>query len=440
VSPSVPRLSLAGEGVSPLDTQGAGIGETPTSMVFPPTPSQAETQDLSRNRETPPLLREESSASPDFLNVRSSSPFKVEFDSQSSRNQNVTTSSDDSGMETGAAYYTAPSAKSIKPSRRSSSDGVNPVQASRTPEFVQGTSRVPFRLTNLTIPASTIPLSHTKRTSGSDEATSDGVTSFLDFSSSREGSVRSRSLKTMGSDDRVFGEGDSPLVPFPSLSVPGSTDPRSRWSNTTAPSVATQPLAAADANELPRTHNSLGSQEDSPSSQRVAAPRSAEGETVSIAGSNTFPISFLVNIPPSPHHIMDFQTQSPVEEPEEGSTSREGRRQSSLSNITQDNPVHVHPIHGALESPTESLPKSVSEAQFQNSDSEGNPSDSRRTTGSSIPFPSHPALPRQISSPSPMATVRPGVPISLDRAQLAASFNTDSSNDVSNSENTRTTG
>ena len=468
VSPSGVVMSLGGEARASTGAE-AGPGPSPGSEVYTHSLGQTVEQGQARAQASEPL---QGQADQDpVLNIRPTSPFEVDFTSgESTKDIDVISptvgaisSGEDSGMESAAAYYTAPSTKSLKPSRRSSSDGVT--HPTRTPEFVQGTSRAPFRLTNLTIPPppSVWTATHGRIPSGTSEGTSDGVTSFLDFTSSREGSVRSRSVKTVASEERVFGGGSGgsgsigESVPFPAmLPVPSTFEPRSRWSNTTMPSVASHPVGGSggyvdesqpQAGESPTAleYGSGSSSADSPSSQKVAAPRSSDG--VSIARSNTFPISVHLTIPPSPHHIMDFQIQSepPIEEVD---SSSDGRPLSHVSDITQENPVHVHPILGNLESPTESIPKSVSDVHFQDSDSDDNRglgSSMLRTAGSS-----HPALPGLVRGPGPTnltTTLRQeqghsrfGSTTGPDYTPLEVRYDSDSGNELSHSDTSRTIG
>ncbi|KDR67573.1 hypothetical protein GALMADRAFT_130366 [Galerina marginata CBS 339.88] len=276
-----------------------------------------------------------------FLSVRETSPFRVDFDSRSIRVPTV------SGDTTDAPYFTAPSG-SKKPSRKSSGSSNLADRSSappRMPEFVQGMSTLPFRLTSMTF--GTTPPPPPKLSSSGH---SDGVTSFLDLTSSREGSMKSHSIRTgtAGSDqDRPFDENR--------LSVPGIIEPKSRWSNTTVPSVATNPAAPAN--------------ESSGESQMMS-----RSEARSTTDSSTFPIQVQVNIPPSPHHIMDSYPQ----------------RRSRASGLTQSGDLlHVHPPMENLESPTDSIPMSVSDLHFRHSDSEENPSSRRTTEGSTA----HPPLP-----------------------------------------------
>ncbi|PPQ89465.1 hypothetical protein CVT25_011991 [Psilocybe cyanescens] len=282
-----------------------------------------------------------------FLSVRATSPFHVDFDSRSAR---MATASDDS---TDAAYASAISSK--KPSRQSSGALRRlpdpPIISTRIPEFVQGTSRLPFRLTPIAIANPITVSSPQSPPKQSSDGHSDGVTSFLDLSVSREGSMRSRSILTGSDQERPTNEGR--------LSLPGVVEPKSRWSNTTVPSIATN-LAAAAAND-----SSGESHKVSPSEARST-------------DSSTFPIAVQVNIPPSPHHIMDYNLPQ----------ARQSRT-SRVSGFTQaGDHLHIHPSLEDMDSPTDSIPISVSDLHFRHSDSED--LSSRRNT---VEGPTHPPLP-----------------------------------------------
>ncbi|KAF8971212.1 hypothetical protein BDZ97DRAFT_1914217 [Flammula alnicola] len=384
-----------------------------------------------------------------FLSVRETSPFRVDFDSSTTNtslrplpptDNNDNGNSDDvasgaSGDEsTNAPYFTAADT-SNKPSRNtfgipsahpryersSSSHGGIP---GRLPEFVQGTSRQPFRLTPITFPVSPhhehgTPSPPNNPSTG----TSEGVTSFLDFSSSREGSLRARSEKSSEK------EKEWRSLPLPPLII----EPKSRWSNTTVPSVFTNPGGPGGNNN-----------DSSGESQGRGSP----------TASSTFPITVQVDIPPSPHHVMN---------PEPTTANRQSQRSSSTqaSSTQAGAPLHVHPLLEDMESPTESIPMSVSDLHFRHSDSE-DAADSRRVTDQGslgLHLGQHPPLPgtstadeyrprpfdpsilvsRVLGLPSPTSTstLRPGHSRSASGAAASSSaistFPTSSRHDLNSS-------
>lgn len=373
-----------------------------------------------------------------FLSVRATSPFRVDFDSRSTR---IPTASD--AGSTDAPYFTAVSSTGKnQPSRKSPKRSNGTSARIPLPEFVQGTSRLPFRLT----PMTWRPVSPPKQLSSSGQG-SDGVTSFLDFSSSREGSMRSHSIRpgTSGSES-VFearlslpgpmeprsrwsnttaptqrtgtagSEQDRPIDEN-RLSVPGLMEPRSRWSNTTVPTIATGPAAPSVAPPA----------NDSSSESHQVQPSSPEAHS---SDSNTFPIPVQVIIPPTPHRVMDTATD-PDPKPHRRSQT------SNQSNFTQGGePLHVHPVLENLESPTDSIPLTMSEIHFVNSDGE-DAAHSRRTTDvSSLQPPVAPLeefQPRPFDpsilvsrvlgiSPPSSATTRPGHARSASAAATFSSF------------------
>ncbi|KAF8894333.1 hypothetical protein CPB84DRAFT_1293010 [Gymnopilus junonius] len=376
-----------------------------------------------------------------FLSVRTTSPFRVDFDSQSTR---VPNTSDGDAGSTDAPYLTAVSSNGKKePSKKSSKKSSGRSARVPLPEFVQGASRLPFRLT----PITWRPVSPPKQLSSSGQG-SDGVTSFLDFSSSREGSMRSHSIRpgTSGSDS-VFearlsmpgpmeprsrwsnttaptqttgtagSEQDKPIDEN-RLSVRGPTEPRSRWSNTTVPTISTGPAASSLA--APVNDSSSESSKDHPPRPELHS-----------SDSNTFPILVHV-VMPTPLPVIDTTT---------GSNPNPHRRSqastSNQSNFTQaGEPLHVHPVLGNLESPTspaDSIPLTMSEIHFVNSDGEEAARSRRTTDVSSLPpgapsdeFQPRPFDPsilvsRVLGTPPPSsATARP---IHTRSASASATFN-----------------
>ncbi|CAA7260663.1 unnamed protein product [Cyclocybe aegerita] len=419
-----------------------------------------------------------------FLDVRQTSPFRVDFGSDSVRERPrsasvvtrpismvipppTTTTGQGHGQQTttddsspGQGYSTAPSRLSEnRPSRRSSLGSLSAAaHQGRMPEFVQGTSRAPFRLTTMTIPTSVTP---PKNDSNSSSGGMTG-TSFLDLTSSREGSVssRSKSVKTTGSGQSGFferpfgGNGNGSGSGSGNGNGKGASalggDLKSRWSNTTVPSVSTRasnlgPVAESSVPGLilpERKSTGL----ESTQSQMASPSKSAEmDESMSIAASSTFPIPGVqVNIPPSPHHIMDFGTvqdepQPPLSalsaapsgagfptSPLDPADSQRLSTQSQFTHATNSTGLsqagaHLH-VHPAIDldtlstgsgsgpsardpqSPTDSIPVSIpiSDLNFMTSDSDHGLSqrDSRRTTESSLAF-HHALLHPGRRSPSP---------------------------------------
>jgi hypothetical protein len=281
-----------------------------------------------------------------FLSVSTPSPFQVTFDTLQIKPASEKSNS--------AALSYLSASSPTKPSGgldltnpddgTSPDDGTRPMSTSS--DVLQGPSNMQFRLTPLSIsPISGVP----------PNSDSEGVTSFLDFTSSREGSLASRSVKTTWSDERQRGQ----LYPPPVAE-------KSRWSDTTVPSM--QSKWSHNGNNS----NSASGNGSSDNSKHFSEPRSLQ--------SSTFPIPIRVSIPSS-----------------YGNTMTSGRRSltSGLTQATSDH-LHVHPPFEGLESPTESIPMSaVSELHFRQSVSEENIEfNSRRTTESSLVFvSSHPPLP-----------------------------------------------
>ncbi|KAF4620281.1 hypothetical protein D9613_000204 [Agrocybe pediades] len=284
-----------------------------------------------------------------FLDVRATSPFRVDFDSRSAK---VLRNGSQSESSSGRRPHTAPS--STKPSRKSSATSNMPRSsiARQLPEFIQGPSRWQFRLTPMTPPA---------KPSSSDH--SDAVTSFLDLTASAQASLRSNSIRSASDTEKS--------AQYLRLSVPGVNEPRSRWSNTTVPTISTN---------LTRQASSEG--ESSGESQRAAV-----SEARSTDGSSMFPFSVHVDIPPSPHHVIDISASN---------------RRSQTSAFTQaGTPLHTHPPMEDFESPTESIPRSVSEIRFRTSPADDDSHSRQTAEGASLSFsPAHPAHPPLPGSPS----------------------------------------
>ena len=275
-----------------------------------------------------------------FLSVSPPSPFQVTFDSKSP-------TSDKSNSEE-LSYLSTPSDSKPPDSSKppNPDDRTGPMQTSS--DFLQGPSNMRFRLTPLTIPP-TLAVDPPSKSSNGD---SEGVMSFLDFSSSREGSLASRSA---WSEERQRGVLDPPV------------EEKSRWSNTTVPSLKSKSSHLGN-------NSSASGNGSSDSSNKITEPHSVQ--------SSTFPIPIRVSIPSSYDNSMV------------------SARPSRTSGLTTGDTLHIHPRFEGLESPTESMSipmSAVSELHFRQSVSEENVGfNSRRTTESSLVFvSSHPPLPTQ---------------------------------------------
>ena len=278
-----------------------------------------------------------------FLGVSPSSPFQVTFD-------HLPPTSDKSNSGE-LSYLSTPSDGKPAGNLRSSSDPPNPDDVTApmqtSSDFLQGTSNMRFRLTPLTIPP-TVAVDPPSKSSNAD--------SFLDFSSSREGSLASRSA---WSEERHRSTLDPPV------------ELKSRWSNTTVPSLKSK-----------SSHNGIDGSGASGNGISVSSNKISEAQSVQ---SSTFPIPIRVSIPSSfDHSVMSA-------------------RPSRISGLTTGDTLHVHPPFESLESPTESMSipmSAVSELHFRQSVSEENVGfNSRRTTESSIVFVSS-------SHPPPLPSTR----------------------------------
>lgn len=356
-----------------------------------------------------------------FLDVRETSPFRIDFVGASTGTSlralppsGGGSGSDDARSHAGGAssdgsvseptFYTTAAEDNYNPARntfgaastvlerlpstsdRSVGSGGPLFRAS---EFVQGSSRLPFRLTSVSFqaPPPTPP-------DGPSPATSDGVTSFLDFTNSRQSSLSVPSEKSK----KKKRARDLPAPPV-------QPEPRSRWSNTTVPSVATGPPDAGAGPSGSGAHESAG--ESAGESQALVAPRASTRTGAS-------PASMRVSIPPSPYLAAEGGALS--------------HSQRSSSNAPTGESLHVHPVLEDFESPTDSLPISTSEIRFRHpSDSEeghqarrGLPlPDLRRPNRSSMPDMAEEYRPRPfdpsvlvnrvlgLSSPTSSTTPRP---------------------------------
>lgn len=346
-------LQQAIRSLSPRTVRHPYAYQDQDSIQVPPSP-----QEINLPEENPvlTLLPETPSNDDDlvevrdgvFLSVRTPSPFHLTFDTRRS-NRSATDKSNSGELSYLPASPHSRLSHSFEPPNPD--DGTSPAFLTPTdPEILQGTSNMRLRLPPLAIPPTPVvkPPFNT-----SDVEVSEGVTSFLDFTSSRHGSLASRSVKTTWSEERQRN----------SL-YPTTVEGKSRWSNTTVPSLKSKSS----------THGNGSSGNDSSDSSRKVSSL----ELQPLRQSSTFP-TVRVSIPPSAHHTMG------------------SNRRFRTSGSTQTGDIlHVHPFEG-LESPTESAPMSVSELRFRQSVEEESMGivNSRRTTDSSLVFvsSSHPPLP-----------------------------------------------
>ena len=280
-----------------------------------------------------------------FLSVSPPSPFQLTFDTIQKRSASGKSNSGE------LSYVSTPSDKKPTGNLSASSeppnpdDGTGPMQTSS--DSLQGPSNMRFRLTPLSIPPTPVVDPPSKSSNGDSE----GVMSFLDFSSSREGSVASRSA---WSEERHR----SSLYP--------PVEEKSRWSNTTVPSWKSKSTDFGNS-------SSVSGNGPSDSSNKLTEPHSVQ--------SSTSPIPIRVSIPSS----------------YDNSIVSAGHDRTS--GLTTGDTLHIHPPFESLESPTESMSipmSAVSELHFRKSVSEENGGlNSRRTTDSSLVFvsSSHPPLP-----------------------------------------------
>lgn len=274
------------------------------------------------------------------LDLRAVSPFNVDFDWRSVRTRtNISHSSADDTPGFSQSALSRQSTKASTKASHPSPSALPPPPPSSFPAFVAGSSRAPFRLTMATIAP---PPAEPSVMSGDMDA------SFLDFTSSREGSVRTKSLRTVASHEKIFGDAAADAPPLPSMPT---QEPRSRWSNTTVPSFNTRRFTGV-------TKESSLDSDSNPVS---------DGERSSMM-SNTFPIHVNMTVPPSPHHIMDLQEEQ---------TRQHAPHQTSSTGRPTD--LRVHPVLD-LASPTDSVPQTVSDVHFRENDEAFL---SRRTTASS---------------------------------------------------------
>ena len=288
-----------------------------------------------------------------FLSVRTPSPFRLSFDISQ-----IKPPSD--GSNSGGLSYVTASSSAKRSARSSALSNVGPesthpdatrqpVLMPTDPDFVQGASSTRLRLTPLSIPPNPIVPVH------SSNGDSETRTSFLDLTSSREESLASRSMKARWSEERGGGINLYPPI-----------EGKSRWSNTTVPSVKSK----SSSNNVASVNGSSNGSQKIPSEPLPS----------------TLPIQDQVSLSPSVYISSD----------------RRSRGTSALTQTIEH--LHVHPAFEALESPTESIPMSVSEIRFRQSVSEENTGfnfNSRRTTESSLVFVSSHLQPPQ---PQPLST------------------------------------
>ncbi len=270
--------------------------------------------------------------SPVLPNLRMTSPFDVNFDWRSDSRRQTRISRDvfvDANQDSKRKLFRTLSNKS---------------QTLNVPhDFVQGTSRRAFRLTTSTLDH---PLDfpfppHSQRSSGI-------ATSFLDFTSSSDGSARAKSSQTnLSSEERIFGEPPPPprQSSLPELRGGGSPVLKSRWSTTTIP------------RDLSRSREVTPNPSSSEHSSRPNTTRTSVHSAI------------------LPSIILTSDSHSMV-------INSAGHRSSERLNATQvssENPIYTT---SDPESRTDSLPHTVSDTNID--DSSG--SSSRRTTDSSNAF------------------------------------------------------
>ncbi|TFK44161.1 hypothetical protein BDQ12DRAFT_708173 [Crucibulum laeve] len=275
-----------------------------------------------------------------FLSVRETSPFRIDFAggiSGSPTDPTTVTYPAAAALSTGVSGLSHvrfdPSASETGEGKRQSLG--NMLASEGNSEFVQGRST--FRLTPLTIhpPTPGLPTPESQL-----------ATSFLDLTAGSDSSLRSRSNTTTDSSERERNWG-----------LLQTDKEKSRWSNTTAPSMATN-------------HDRMAT------TSSAVSQISPVSESQSLS-SSTFPIPFSVSIPPSPYHA-----EIPVNSQPRGS--------SSTSNPDH---LHVHPPIENLESPTDSIPMSVSDLHFRNSYMESAQDPNSRRTSFVPHTTNHPPLP-----------------------------------------------
>lgn len=261
---------------------------------------------------------------PDSLSLRTTSPFQVDFDETVPKAARLSTQS---RVRFDDALAEGTSAKEGKGSpARDESRGQS--------------SRGPFRLT--------------PQTSGDHLRD----TSFLDFTSSSDGSILSRSNDN-SSSSRSFGSlGPSPQSHWSTgassniASLVPPPQPRSRWSATTAPSSL-----------------------------------HPERQESSSSSDSNFP--FPVSLPASPHHPEGtFMPPPPPRFVTQSDSPGAQNRRSALSSLN----AHPADLLGSMPtSPTDSdVPMSISDIHFQQSDSD-------EQAGSHLP--AHPPLPPMAAQP-----------------------------------------
>lgn len=196
-------------------------------------------------------------------------------------------------------------------------------------------SRAPFRLTPTTV------LSPAMSSTDLDVSRS-RVTSFLDFGPNGS---------SIGSDSREETQSSNDSV---------ANQLRSRWSSTTVPSVAQETTVKRDSSG------------DSQSRSQSQSQSFVSFSNNSNSSPSSFP--FPVSLPASPHHPEGHRPSPP-------------RIPQGLPQLGAPSISTRPPETNNLESPTESVPMSISDLHFTHSDSEGSePSNSSH-------LPRHPPLP-----------------------------------------------
>ncbi|KAF9479036.1 hypothetical protein BDN70DRAFT_712746 [Pholiota conissans] len=316
--------------------------------------------------------------------------------------------SSDESMNDQAYYTTAAESYTHKPARNtfgasdsshgppSSGAGSGSGNRLSMSDFIPGaaaaaSSHLPFRLPEASQPQ---PQPHQAQPQNESispikpsPATSEGVVSFIDFTSSPEGSLRVPSERSGGSSSvekkkralqknerekekerRARRRRSLPVVPvvpvvpaaLPPVRVRMEDEPKSRWSNTTVPSIATNPQAEA--------HESSGD------SQMHPRDDDDDGRRLT-ADSSMFPISISAVPSSSRHHLLPDPALAPTIPTT--TTAAPAPHSHRTSSSQSDSNLHVHPTSMLenFESPTESLPLSTSEIRFRHASDSSGPSD-----------------------------------------------------------------
>ncbi|OAX41128.1 hypothetical protein K503DRAFT_798227 [Rhizopogon vinicolor AM-OR11-026] len=208
----------------------------------------------------------------------------------------------------------------------------------------------------------------------SENAPASGTYSFLDFASSYSSLRRQSKTTTLSSAAAELGHGGDRSPWNDNMSMRMVRIERDKPSETTRPGP-----------DAPSTV-SQGSQTESPSDKSIAHSSPSTALATHTTHGSLFP--FPVTIPPSSHMPHPFNIES-----------QHQREREVLQSLPPPPPVAQHaevPPHSGLlqdaNSPTESVPFSVSDVHFRHSYSEYTDADSRRTSAASA-LPPHPPLP-----------------------------------------------